>query len=105
MEHLRRFDAVVGPRFHGVMLGIQAGVPGVVVTHDSRTRELAATTFLPHIGHARVEADGESALWEALGRFDADAFDANRRGLAGSYVGALKAHGLEVSPLLGRLCG
>ncbi len=49
MHFLRKFDAIIGPRFHGVSLGIQSGVPGWVIPIDSRTYELAITTGVPLI--------------------------------------------------------
>lgn len=47
LEALRCFDFVVGARYHGVMLAIQAGTPGGVIAHDSRTLELCETTAIP----------------------------------------------------------
>lgn len=49
IRRLQKFDAVLGPRFHGVMLGVQAGIPGWVISIDSRTAELAQTTGIPQI--------------------------------------------------------
>lgn len=47
MEYLRRYDFIVGSRFHGVMLAIQAGVPGLCIAHDSRIRELCEKSKIP----------------------------------------------------------
>jgi len=49
MNFLKRFDLVVGPRYHGVALGIQAGVAGCVYTIDSRTQELCDGTGIKSI--------------------------------------------------------
>ena len=47
MEAMRKFDFVAGPRFHGVMLAMQAGTPGGVIAHDSRTLEMCETMLIP----------------------------------------------------------
>lgn len=49
MNFLKRFDLVAGPRYHGVALGIQAGVAGCVYTIDSRTQELCDGTGIKSI--------------------------------------------------------
>ena len=55
MESMRTFDFVAGPRFHGVMLAMQAGTPGGVIAHDSRTLEMCETMARPG-AHARRHA-------------------------------------------------
>ena len=55
MDFLRRFDFVVGTRFHGAMLAIQAGVPAACITHDSRTEELCTTMCIPFRKHSEIE--------------------------------------------------
>src|SRR5262249_16390748 len=55
IQAMRKFDFVVGPRFHGVMMGIQAGVPGGIIAHDSRTIELCETTMIPYINANSVK--------------------------------------------------
>lgn len=47
MQYLSRFDFCIGARFHGVMLAAQAGIPGLVLSHDSRLSELCDATGLP----------------------------------------------------------
>lgn len=44
LQGIESFDFVIGTRFHGVCLGIQAGLMGTVITIDSRTQELCETT-------------------------------------------------------------
>ena len=51
---MRKFDFVVGPRFHGVMLAMQAGIPGGVIAHDSRTLELCQTMGIPVRDHKEI---------------------------------------------------
>lgn len=80
MRALQRFDFVLGPRYHGVALAIQAGVPGTVITMDGRTQELCEGTAVKTISiddAMKMSADElcDHALWKAA---DAQYFDENR---------------------------
>lgn len=102
IEFLRSFDFVVGTRIHGVVLGMQAGVPALCVASDSRTRELCETMAIPHV-FARDHADGfgRDELMRAFeNRFDGGEFDANRRRLAASYCKLLEDNKLVPHPVL-----
>lgn len=102
IEHMQRFEACVGPRFHGAMLAIQAGTPAVVVTHDSRTDELCDTTGIPSLPASTLVESGPHSLWDRLRAFDGQAFDANRNKLARTYISLLEGNGLAVRhPLAG----
>ena len=85
MDFLQRFDFVVGTRFHGAMLALQAGVPAGVIAHDSRTFEMCTTMGVP----VRMDTDVEGALTAErlpeLFPFDADAYLEKRRTLHGAY--------------------
>ena len=107
IDFLQGFDFVVGTRVHGVMLGIQAGIPGLCLVSDSRTRELCETMAVPHV-HARDHLDGlgRGELMRTFERvFDPGRFDANRCLLARSYCEFLEGNLLEPSPALKRLAG
>jgi hypothetical protein len=97
MEHMQRFDACVGPRFHGAMLAAQAGTPSVVVTHDRRTAELCDTTGLASVSASEVMESGARPIFTALQSFDGDAFDARRGQLAVTYRQLLEGNGLRVT--------
>ena len=103
MEHLRSVDFVVGTRIHGVMLGLQAGIPGLCIAHDSRTREMCETMAVPFVMAAEV-IEGLS-LEELRGRFvfDGAAFDSHRRILAERLDGFLQANDIASSAWLRRL--
>jgi len=95
MEHYRRFDLVIGARIHGVMLALQAGIPGVVVAHDSRTLELCQTMMVPYVLAKDVQQGITREQLPDLFKFDAKAFDANRQSLARSYVEFLESNELK----------
>jgi hypothetical protein len=99
-EAMRGFDFVVGPRFHGVMLAIQAGVPGGVIAHDSRTLELCQTMAIPV--RLASEIPGGLGLSDLHALFDLDvaAFSATRERLRRAYVELLRGSGIEPSARL-----
>lgn len=97
IEAVKPFDAVIGTRLHGGMAGLAAGLPGVVVTHDARTSELVETMALPTLGLSEVLAAERPEAMLARVRFDADAFDANRRRVAGVLMAAFARLGLGVT--------
>lgn len=45
---LSHFDFNLGTRIHGTMLSLQTGVPSFLITHDTRTKELAEKMGVPH---------------------------------------------------------
>jgi hypothetical protein len=82
IDAMRKFDFVVGPRFHGVMLAIQAGVPGGVIAHDSRTFELCQTMGIPVRQHNELQENFSIQDLKSMFPFDADAYDQRRAALA-----------------------
>jgi hypothetical protein len=48
LNHLGERDYYFGSRIHGSMVALLAGTPATVLTHDSRTRELAEFHRIPH---------------------------------------------------------
>ncbi len=103
MEHYRKFDLVLGTRIHGVILALQAGVPGLCIVHDSRTLELCETMKVPYV-HAKSINNGISRR-ELIGlmSFDYSEFDKNRSSLAKRYVEFLKSNGLTPESWLNSL--
>jgi hypothetical protein len=100
MEAMRGFDFAVGARFHGVMLAVQAGVPGGVIAHDSRTLELCQTTGVPVRLAQEIPADLGLADLHALFDLDIAAYAATRERMRRVYVELLRGAGIEPSPRL-----
>jgi hypothetical protein len=48
LETMRLYDLVVGTRYHGVAIGIQAEIMGTILSIDSRTEELAQTSGIKY---------------------------------------------------------
>lgn len=97
LEYLRRFDFVIGTRIHGVMLGLQAGVPSLCIAHDSSTEELCQTMLVPYT-HARniiggIDIDDIPRLFY----FDGASFDRNREALANGYANFMRTNNIEIA--------
>lgn len=86
MEHLKKFDFVVGNRIHGVMLALQAGVPAMCIAHDSRIVELCETMCVPYVHMDRVKSHGLNIYnLHSYYNFDADKYDRTRLDLASKF--------------------
>lgn len=96
LNYLSRYDLSIGSRLHGNILAIQAGVPGIVIPHDSRTSELAQTGCLPTLASEKFLqcADLEEAKQSV--EFDGAAFDKARQDLASRMAGILQSVGLRL---------
>ena len=84
MEYYKNYDFVIGPRIHGVMLALQAGVPALCIAVDSRTEELCEIMQVPYIKFTDFPKNltkKDLDLVNLVG-FDAMGFNANRSFLA-----------------------
>lgn len=89
-------DVVVGTRIHGVMAGIQAGVPSVCLCIDSRTMELCRTMAIPHAdANDFRDGIGLDAILGILDEWDGRRYDDNRRMLASRLAGLLVDNRIE----------
>lgn len=105
MEHLKRYDLVIGLRIHGVMLALQAGVPAVCIAHDSRTRELCETMKVPFVLASDYVGGISRAALTDIARIDGAAFDENRRTLGKRFGEFLAWQGLRPAPAYRGLLG
>jgi polysaccharide pyruvyl transferase WcaK-like protein len=94
---MNQYDVVVGMRIHGVMAGIQGGVPSICICTDSRTLELCQTMKIPYVD-ARDYKEGINMeqIAAILGNWDAEAYDANRRVLAKRFHGFFLDNDLQI---------
>ena len=102
---MRTFDFVAGPRFHGVMLAMQAGTPGGVIAHDSRTREMCETMLIPVRMYDDMPASFAASDLPSLFEFEAAAYDCRRSELANRYVDMLTAAGIHAERCASVLSG
>ena len=99
MTALRRFDGVLGMRFHGVALGVQAGISGLVITIDSRTEELCEQAGIPCLSVAQASElnPPELAARSLWSQQDGERFDRVRAGSAQAMQAFLQANRLPIS--------
>jgi len=99
MRFLDKFDAVIGPRYHGVALALQHAIPGCVFTIDSRTKELCEETAVKAIHMSELQGLDASQLVK-VSRWvtdDANRFDANRVAKSRVFIDFLTNNGIEPS--------
>ncbi|MFT7057527.1 MAG: hypothetical protein ACJASV_000025 [Pseudorhodobacter sp.] len=98
-------NLVLGTRLHGTMAALAAGTLAAIITHDSRTSELADTMHLPQLSMA--DAMASPHLGDALGRirFDGAAFDAWRGRAAAQLLAACDHIGLPLTGPIQTLAG
>ena len=99
MRFLDKFDAVIGPRYHGVALALQHAIPGCVFTIDSRTKELCEETAVKAIHMSELKDLDANNLVE-VSRWvsdDANSFDANRVAKSRVFIDFLARNEIEPS--------
>lgn len=98
LDFSRTCDLSFGMRIHGNMVPLQAGVPSILIAHDSRTAGLAKCMGIPTISpqdfvNNCVESPSEMFLTIAQ---TMDQYDARRLELARIMCDYLKSNGLDI---------
>ena len=91
IDTLRSRDLVVGTRIHGTIAGVLAGVPAILIAHDSRTRELAEFHAIPVVRKAGLRRVDVERWYDAV---DFGAFAARHPANAELFRRFLERHGL-----------
>jgi hypothetical protein len=93
MEFSKRLDFSIGFRFHGAMASLGAGIPGIVISHDSRTSELTKFMGIPNI---ELKEGMGTKIDDILSRinFDSELFDIERKKSAKKLLDALKKNNI-----------
>ena len=95
VDFLREQEFVFGTRIHGSVAGILAGTPTFLITHDSRTLELAEYHGIPHAKVNELPKDVDAAdLYE---RSDYTHFEARVPEVLSRYTDFLEKNGLSHS--------
>jgi hypothetical protein len=96
---LQHYSYSCGMRFHGNMLSLQAGIPSVCITIDSRTEELCQSCLVPSMTAFEFSHVTREVLHRVFRvRFNPDEFDFNRVMMARKLMSFLLAN--NVSPSL-----
>jgi hypothetical protein len=91
-DYIRGFDASIGSRFHGNLIALTNGVPAFLITHDSRTAEMAQLMRIPH---RSVDKINELDVQELFASSDYDAFERRYTQLYDRYADFLSKNGLR----------
>jgi hypothetical protein len=98
LDVLERYSFSVGMRFHGNMLSLQAGIPSLCITIDSRTEEMCKSCLVPSMNafeFSRVNPEILHRVFDV--RFDPEKFDSNRALKARQFISFLLANNLSPS--------
>ncbi|SMO97832.1 polysaccharide pyruvyl transferase family protein [Paracoccus laeviglucosivorans] len=100
MDELRRYDLLIGPRFHGAQLAIQAERMACTVTIDTRTEEMCRETGVPFLRAEELTQPLTRQRLKQLIKFNGAAYDKHRAMKCARYVEFLKATGLKPAAYL-----
>lgn len=92
LDYLAGFDFALGTRLHGNVAALLAGIPAMLLPHDSRTLELADYHDLPHRRTTGSIADLTAE--ELYGGYDPTGFNAGYAGRFHQYLSFLERNGL-----------
>lgn len=84
MDFARSCDLAFGMRIHGTMVPLQAGVPSILITHDSRTAGLAQQMQIPAVtpeAYLAAQTQGPVALLDTISA-QMPVYDSRRQQLA-----------------------
>jgi hypothetical protein len=98
LHALHDYSFACGMRFHGNMLSLQAGVPSLCITIDSRTEEMCKSCLVPSMTafeFTRVNPEIVHRVFDV--RFDPGKFDRNRASKARKFISFLLANNLSPS--------
>lgn len=97
----------LGMRIHGTMVPLQAGVPSLLIAHDSRTAGLAQIMGVPRLSPEAYLAGAKAGLAGLLETIAGamEGYDARRAELAHTMAGYVTDNGLKPHPRLLALAG
>lgn len=102
LDFARTCSLALGMRIHGTMVGLQAGIPSLLIAHDSRTKGLATTMGVP-VAECEEFVDCVPENMEFLINRISQAmssYDRVRADLARQLIGNLRANKLAPSAAL-----
>ncbi|MTH35237.1 polysaccharide pyruvyl transferase family protein [Paracoccus limosus] len=100
MDELRRYDLLIGPRFHGAQLAIQAERMACTVTIDTRTEEMCNETGVPFLRASDLTQPLTRTKLRELLPFDGQKYDEFRAMKCARYIEFLTGTGLKPAAYL-----
>lgn len=98
LDEVKNFRFASGMRFHGNMISLQAGVPSLCISIDSRTEELCHSCQLPSMNAFEFSTVDPKTLYHVFdARYNPTTFDQNRSAKAAVFLSFLIANNLSPS--------
>ena len=91
-DWIKNYDFSIGTRFHGNIAALLNGVPAVILTHDSRTRELCDFAAIPSVDVSSLHQIDAHKLYDAA---DFNLFERNYTDIYKKYIEFLDANGID----------
>lgn len=92
-EYLSNFEFLFGSRIHGTIAGILAGVPSLLLVHDTRTLELAEYHEIPYVLLTDLRKDIDAR--DLFERTDYSAYNARQPEALARYTAFLEKNGID----------
>lgn len=93
IEYLADFDFLFGSRIHGTIAGILAGIPSMLLVHDTRTLELAEYHSIPHVRLADISKSTDAR--DLFERADYRAYNERQPEVLSRFITFLEKNDLE----------
>lgn len=93
---IQQFHFIIGTRIHGAIAGLMAGIPSCLITHDSRTEELADILCIPAIKSSDIEFPSSRTLMEIYENLDTRFFYDSLAGYEHTFHAFFKSNKLSV---------
>ena len=106
LDFARTCDLSLGMRIHGNMIPLQAGVPSMVITHDSRTSGLSNFMGIPTTTSEKLAGYANSPpsnIFEEIAT-KMESYDKRRSELASVMVKYIEKNNLKANPEIINLC-
>lgn len=94
LVYMANKDFVLGTRLHGVIAALLAGTPAMLITHDSRTVEMAQFAGIPHVSGQSLIEEGRIDLKALIEQADFAAFNRRQESSFRSFRAFLDANGV-----------
>jgi hypothetical protein len=98
IQAMQSVDLCLGTRLHGNMAAMAASTPGCIISHDSRTDELASAMGLPRLDSSFLRDATETSSLLGTIFFNAAQFDRARAEKRATYARKLSSLGLAGVP-------
>lgn len=85
-------DLIIGTRLHGVIAGLLAGTPSVLITHDTRTEEMGKFAGIPTISAKELMEHGDIDPDRILAEADFEAFNKRQESYFDNFVNFFDAN-------------